>query len=280
MIILIVDFHGTMIASIMYDLYRDENMIIDEVLFRNRVLVSLKKYLNKFTGTYGKMVVSCDSGRSWRHDYYPYYKAARKKNKADSPFDWEAIHSYMNMIKKEIKEYTDYPVVEVPKAESDDIIATLIETSKDKNNIIVSRDKDFGQLLGPNVKQYDPIKDEYIEIANPKQFLFEQIIRGDLADGVPNILSDDDVFVNEGKRQKSIFQKKVDELWLEPSKIEEFANFKRNSMLIDLDNIPKNIRENILEEYKSQLNKEDNLLEYFSKYKLGHMLQFYQEFTQ
>ena len=38
---------------------------------------------------------------------------------------------------------------------------------------------------------------------DPKQVLMEHIISGDKGDGVPNILSDDDVFT-EGKRQRPI----------------------------------------------------------------------------
>ena len=44
--------------------------------------------------------------------------------------------------------------------------------------------------------------------ADPIVFLREQIIKGDRSDGVPNILSDDDIFLRD-ERQKPINKKKI-----------------------------------------------------------------------
>ena len=39
---------------------------------------------------------------------------------------------------------------------------------------------------------------------NPQEFLKSHIIKGDSSDGIPNILSDGDTFVNPEKRQKRL----------------------------------------------------------------------------
>ena len=46
-----------------------------------------------------------------------------------------------------------------------------------------------------SVKQYAPIQKKFVEDEDPIKFLHEQIIKGDRSDGIPNILSADNVFV-------------------------------------------------------------------------------------
>ena len=48
------------------------------------------------------------------------------------------------------------------------------------------------------------------ENENAVTFLREQIIKGDRSDGVPNILSDDDIFLRD-ERQKPINKKRLEE---------------------------------------------------------------------
>ena len=82
--------------------------------------------------------------------------------------------------------------------------------------MIVSNDKDFQQLQRyPNVHQYSPLKKTQLVCENPEKFLLEHIIKGDVSDGVPNILSDDDVFVNKEKRQKPCGGKKVNQIMVQ-----------------------------------------------------------------
>ena len=80
------------------------------------------------------------------------------------------------------------------------------------------------------------------------------IIRGDKSDGIPNILTNDDVFVTGG-RQKPITEAKIIN-WMNQSP-EEFCNdemlrnFKRNEMLIDLNLIPETLKRSILDTYEN-----------------------------
>ena len=89
----------------------------------------------------------------------------------------------------------------------------------------------------------------------PGLTLKQHIIRGDTGDGIPNILSPDDVFVSGG-RQKPIRETKVIQ-WLQ-QKPEDFCttpdmlrNYKRNELLIDLNFIPKSVSTNIINYYQS-----------------------------
>ena len=80
--------------------------------------------------------------------------------------------------------------------------------------MIVSSDRDFLQLQRfKNVRQFSPLLKKELSVDNPRVYLQTHIIKGDKGDGVPNILSDDNVFV-EGFRQKPITQKKIDNMCL------------------------------------------------------------------
>ena len=110
-----------------------------------------------------------------------------------------------------------YPVIDVDGAEEDDVIVTLAEWSQENDLVeeglfqtprpllIISGDHDFQQLQKfPNVVQYSPLKKRFVTIKESAEaILREHIIRGDKGDGVPNILSEDDSFV-EGIRQRPI----------------------------------------------------------------------------
>ena len=169
----------------------------------------------------------------------------------------------------------------VERCEADDIIATLCMNFNVKEKIlIVSSDKDFQQLQRyMNVKQYSPIHKNFIYCENPQNFLKEHILRGDTSDGIPNVLSDDDTFVVEGKRQKPLSQKKL-ELIIE--NIPEYLriNYNRNQKLVDLSYIPKEYTERILKEYEVEpkVKGKEKLFEYFTNHKLANLMEVIDEF--
>jgi len=231
---------------------------------------------------YGEIVICCDSKKNWRKSVYEYYKANRQKSREDSGMDWNYLFSVSDSIKLALKEKSPYKVIEVETAEGDDIIGTLSTTFG--KHIIVSNDKDFGQLLGPNVKQYAPLTSEFIKIDNPKAFLIEHIIKGDSSDGIPNILSSDNVFIIK-ERQKSITAKflasieSIEQLenWCKTNNLE--ANFKRNQKLIDLSCIPADISLSIMEEYgKPAKGNRTTLMEYFMANGMVKLLEDLQNF--
>ena len=112
---------------------------------------------------------------------------------------------------EELKEVFPYRVIHIDHAEADDIIGTLVtELSskilpKKENILILSGDKDFIQLQAYNssvaVKQFDPINKKYVINDDPRSFMKEHIMKGDVGDGIPNFLSPDNSFV-DSIRQK------------------------------------------------------------------------------
>jgi 5'-3' exonuclease len=147
-----------------------------------------------------------------------------------------------------------YKVLDIDTAEADDIIGTLVQQYHNVEKIlIISSDKDFLQLQKySNVYQYSIKNKTLIEDNNPARGLKEKIIRGDRNDGIPNILSADDVFVTN-TRQKSIISDKLEQ-WLNqsPEKFcneEMLRNYSRNNVLINLDCIPDSLKNIILYKY-------------------------------
>ena len=261
---------------------------VDDTLVRHLVLNNLRYYRSRFTEEYGELVICCDSKHYWRRDYFPNYKANRKKDRASSGYDWDFIFTTLNGVRDEIKEHFPYKVLEVYGAEADDIIAILIkQVQDDPDNIIISSDKDFIQLHGFHVKQYSPVSKKLINGTPPLEYLREHIIKGDRSDGVPNVLSPDDTFT-ESKRQKPIRKTMLITLteamdkW-EPKDLFQLAkcnrdtwmhNWQRNETLIDLGKIPNDLRDEILREFKNApTGDRSKLFNYFVEKKLNNLIQ-------
>ena len=126
--------------------------------------------------------------------------------------------------------------------------------------MIVSSDKDFAQLQKyNNVKQYSPLKKTFVVENNPRQQLLELILKGDTSDGVPNVLSNDNCFV-EGIRQTPMRQTTIDTL-VEDIKAmgdEVYRNYCRNKKLIDLEETPSLVKSKILNSFDEQDNIVNN----------------------
>ena len=261
---------------------------VDDTLVRHLVLNNLRYYRSRFTEKYGELVICCDSKHYWRRDYFPNYKANRKKDRASSGYDWDFIFTTLNGVRDEIKEHFPYKVLEVYGAEADDIIAILIkQVQDDPDTIIISSDKDFIQLHGVHVKQYSPVSKKLVNSTPPLEYLREHIIKGDRSDGVPNVLSPDDTFT-ESKRQKPIRKTMLMTLteamdrW-EPKDLFQLAkcnrdtwvrNWQRNETLINLDKIPNDIRNDILREFKNApTGDRSKLFNYFVEKKLNNLIQ-------
>ncbi len=249
---------------------------------RHLMLNSIRRLNKKFKNKYGTMVICCDDRTYWRDTEFEFYKWKRREDKktkrATDNIDWAEIYTHVDTVKQEIKENLPYHFVDVKTAEADDIIGTLCLEFGSEKTIILSRDGDFKQLHTKNVKQYDPITDKQITVENAKLYLSEHIIRGDSGDGIPNILSDDDVFSIKDKRQTPMQKKKVD-MWVgeDPKDFcdttEMLANYYRNEKLISLNHIPKDLYKSILTCYNTGINtKNSNVFTYLVKNKMKNML--------
>ena len=261
------------LASVMMQLRMDETKQVDEGMVRHMILNSIRNYVMQFKSEYvendADVILAWDSKHYWRRDYYPQYKAGRKKTRESSNLDWNEIFGVTNKIRDEIKENMPYKSVEVYGAEADDIIA-IVSNSYDKV-MIVSSDKDFIQLHKENVKQWSPVTKQEVSGHDPDTYIKEHVLKGDSGDGVPNVLSPDHTFT-DGLRQKPLGKKRIEKMinenmsdWNDEVK----RNYQRNYKLINLKNIPKDIESNIIDEVdKSSCGDRSKLLNYFTVNKL------------
>ena len=286
---ILVDMSQISLASMMMHLNMNKTTKPDESMVRHMILNSLRMYRSRFKQEYGELVLCFDSRHYWRRDHFPNYKAGRKKSRESSNLDWDAIFGCLNEIKQELKDFFPYKFVEVYGAEADDIIGALcLELEYDNGKtLILSGDKDFIQLHRfKNVSQYSPITKKMMVNDNPHQYLDEHILKGDSSDGVPNVLSPDNTFV-DGIRQKPLSKKKIEE-WtgeiLVPVEMaipdgEVKRNFQRNQQLIDLSKTPKEIFLACLKEYQdSPEGDRSKLLNYFTKKRLKNLTESIGEF--
>ena len=133
--------------------------------------------------------------------------------------------------------------------------------------MIVSGDKDFIQLHKyNNVRQYSPITKKHVNGVDPVVYIKEHVLKGDRADGIPNVLSPDHTFTDElrqrpltSKRIESILAQEIDELDDEVKR-----NYQRNDKLINLDNVPEELEEKILDDFNvATCGDRSKLLNYF-----------------
>ena len=212
---IIMDMNQITLASLMMHLNMTKTDEPDESMVRHMILNSIRMYRSQFNKDYGEIVLTYDSKHYWRRDFFPNYKAGRRKGREKDSKDWDLIFGVLNKIKAEFKENLPYKYLEVYGAEADDIIATLCKNfCNDDKIMIVSGDKDFIQLQKySNVQQYSPILKKYVNGHDPVTYIKEHILKGDTSDGVPNVLSPDNTFV-DGMRQRPLGKKKI-ENWLD-----------------------------------------------------------------
>tara|TARA_Y100000768_G_scaffold364588_1_gene325150 strand:+ start:591 stop:1451 length:861 start_codon:yes stop_codon:yes gene_type:complete len=285
---IIIDMNQIAVANLMMNLNMNKSKEVDEDTVRHMILNSIRMYRQEYKEEYGEPVLTWDSKHSWRKDYFPQYKAGRRKGREKSSLDWDKIFTVLNNIKQEIKENLPYKNLEVYGAEADDIIGVLIKDPKKwftEKRMIISGDKDFIQLQKyPFVQQWSPITKKTINGYDPNVYIQEHILKGDTSDGIPNVLSPDNTFT-DGLRQRPLSRKKI-ETWVGentkniPSWNDEVKrNYQRNSMLIDLSNTPDDIETKILEDYKNAPSgNRKKLLNYFIKNRLKTLTESIGEF--
>ena len=281
---IIFDFNQVAISNLMEQIGSSKTAV-DESLVRHMILNTIRTYVKKFKAEFGtNIIIACDNKKYWRREIFPYYKANRKKSRESSGHDWNSIFDCLNKIRDELREHSPYKVIEVDTAEADDIIAVLsMRHSATQKVMILSSDKDFAQLQKyPNVEQYSPILKKFIKEPLPSAQLKQLVIRGDKSDGIPNILSKDDVFV-EGVRQKPITEAKIIN-WMN-QKPEEFCteemlrNYNRNEILIDLTRIPENLKQNIIDTYESSKGRtRQEFMNYMVANRLKNLIEVIDEF--
>lgn len=150
---------------------------------------TLNEVLTKESPTH--IGVAFDYGKTFRHDAFPEYKAQREETPEDIKLSVPLI--------KQILEAMHIPILQVDGFEADDIIGT-VATRFGSNGIetfMLTPDKDYGQLIGPNVFMYRPrhgggyeiigekeVGDKY-GIPTPAQVIDLLALMGDTADNFP-----------------------------------------------------------------------------------------------
>ena len=137
---ILIDMNQIAVANLMMNLKMNNSKTVDENMVRHMILNSIRMYRKEHHGEYGEVVLTWDSKHSWRRDYYPEYKAGRRKNREESNLDWDDIFGTLNKIRDEIKENFPYKYLEVFGAEADDIIGFLCEENRDEKILIISGD--------------------------------------------------------------------------------------------------------------------------------------------
>ena len=131
-------------------------------------------------------------GPTFRHEAYPEYKAQREACPED-------IKASVPMIKDILRAF-HIPVLEAKGYEADDVIGTLATKASQAGvqTYMLTPDKDYGQLVGPNVFMYKPrfgdtgydvlgekeVTGKY-GIANTAQVIDMLGLMGDASDNVP-----------------------------------------------------------------------------------------------
>ena len=276
---ILLDFSQTMIGSFMA--MGKGSIVVEEDLLRQTVLNSIRQYKHQFRHVdHGGFVICCDSPKNWRKESFPEYKANRKKRRETDSTDWTSLFEFLHQMIVDLREYFPYKVMRVERAEADDIIAVLTQEEMKNPTTIISSDKDFIQLQKyEGVQQWSPLTKSFVK-GNPEESLWEKLIKGDVGDGVPNILSSDDTLVTEGKRQRPVSKKKM-ELWkTDRSDWNEDMkrNFNRNEMMVDLEKTPESIRINIINQFREQVPPHGRLMEYFTEKRLKNLMEHLDEF--
>jgi 5'-3' exonuclease len=266
-------------------------------LIRHVVLSSLLSTKKKFSQKYGNLVICCDGKNYWRKDIFQFYKASRSKNREKSDLNWKLIFDTLSSIRDDLAENFPYKVVHVDKAEADDIIGVITPWLQENELVqvgleeepqkilILSSDQDNFQLhKHKNVQQWSPQQKKFVKPTSAHEALYEKICCGDSGDGIPNIMSDDDVFVLDNKRQRPFKKARLKDFYENGFTAcktdEERRNFHRNISLVSYDFIPEELKKKIITTYNTQEVKgsRQKIMQYLIKHKCRNLLDHIEEF--
>ena len=284
---ILVDYNQVMLASLFVSIGNHYNVEVDENLIRHMFLNSIRSNRKKFKDEYGEIVICADGKNSWRKNVFPYYKANRRKSREESELDWNELFRIINQIRQEMFDYFPYKVIHIDTCEADDIIGAICHTygselsNGSEKILILSGDKDYIQLQKyANVHQYDPVRKRWIQNSDPDKYLTEHILKGDVGDGIPNILSPDNAIVI-GERQKPMTAKRIAEFTKGVEFMDETTKprYYRNKTMIDLGEIPENLKAQILDLYgKDKEIGRQKLFNFFLEKKMKNLITDIQDF--
>ncbi len=128
-------------------------------------------------------------GPTFRDEVYAEYKAGRSRMPED-------LREQLPWIDRVVAAH-NFPLIRHPGVEADDVIGTLAVrgVAAGMDVVIVSADKDFTQLIGPQVRLFDAIRDitydEALAVKKwgvpPAQFIDLLALLGDKLDNIPGV---------------------------------------------------------------------------------------------
>jgi hypothetical protein len=230
------------------------------------------------------VIIAVDS-RSWRKNSFPYYKVKREIDRKNSEIDHNAMYEFFNEFINDLDSVFPFIVVKTYGAEADDIIGVLSKTlSKKEKVIVISRDKDFKQLISRNVKIFDPYSDKFMDDGEVKGIYFPiitesdankyrllHLLIGDDGDSIPNFKCPDNHYLLPGNKRKANGGKPCGEKEIRKEVLNEKSEidmdrynsyiaqnkkgWERNKLLIDLNEIPEEIQIAIKKEFIKKLKE-------------------------
>ncbi|MCX8008192.1 MAG: hypothetical protein N3A54_00650 [Patescibacteria group bacterium] len=269
---IIIDINSLIIPNII----QSESVALDTIRHMTVNLMStiIRKFKNDYSMVVGVVVVD-DDKRSWRKSFFPYYKSRRSEYRFYSSIDWKKLYKNFSIIKNELIENFPLKFLKVENCEADDLIAVIsgyVVSSIGENTLIVSDDKDFFQIHCDYIYQFSPLHNRMISYhTTATEELYMKIFYGDHYDGIPNYVSSDDALVDNSKLNK-VSKKRVLTLLDDLSSVverlteEERPGFIRNRRLVDFEEIPKEIRTEIIKRFLEKVKEPRIKLDETAKY--------------
>lgn len=210
-----------------------------ELIFKDS-LAQIVHFANEFQCD--AIVIARDAPNCWRKDLFAEYK---DRDHSEDVYFQDTIDA-ADMITHFFATCTNATIIEAPRAEADDVIAVFCQESRGVENIILSSDKDFIQLVDDRTQLYSPPQKKFRTSDDPEYDLFVKAIRGDVNDNIRSAFPR----VRE-TRLKKAWEDQVEMLNLletvrkDGEKVADSLDF--NMSLMDLSAQPAQVRHDILQ---------------------------------
>lgn len=168
-----------------------------------QAVFGVMRTLRKLAATYGAFYTPTIlwDGASWRKLSFPEYKANRDKD--DTPAA-AALKAQKEQLKKQARmieiavRLLGISQVRAANMEADDLAGIMVQRFEPRGDkiVLVSADRDWIQLISPNVSWFDPINDrkmtpsalpEKYGVQDVAQFIEMKALMGDAGDNIPGV---------------------------------------------------------------------------------------------
>ncbi len=165
-----------------------------------KILDEISKLKTQFA--VDEIIIAVDNssnGGYWRKDIWPGYKFTRKKTREESNIEWDQAFKVFETIKEQLRENTSYKVIDVPRAEADDVVFILSEYFSDigDETVIFSVDHDMVYAMKhPGVSVWKDNRTSKkdscyrdLQISEILELELDHLIGGDSGDYIKNVKS-------------------------------------------------------------------------------------------